>query len=304
MTTEPFIRAMNMPKNERSKIHHYIPQALQVPFTIEGENRKIWFAEKDVKTGIYGRPEQRNISSTFKERDLYTINYDGSPSDIIERKHYGPIDNDFSAVISQIIDVLNRGAIPRIDKDGEYYLTLVTMEMMKRTPSAIFDIDLDPALEEILENIDESDLNNKEVDKFISSLEDEKFKKKFIKESLAVGRIKPLPKVGEQLKNFSVRWAVSEGKHSFLLSSRYCYMIGNGGSGGLINQNVEIWMPITPKYCMVLVRDPYKRIPHICSVDTKKVRKFNNYSADRSSAIASHSQKLIECITEKKAIIR
>ena len=96
-----------------------------------------------------------------------------------------------------------------------------------------------------------------------------------------------------ELREFQVRWATSEGRHSFVLSSLIAYRIGNGGPNGVSNPNMEIWIPVSPKIAMVLVRDEEGRIPSRNSLDRDKVREVNEYAMRKSRQLASHSEALL-----------
>ncbi|MCO6361896.1 DUF4238 domain-containing protein [Paracoccus sp. 08] len=293
-----------MAKSRRSTRHHYIPKTVQRAFVIEGEKDRIWYSERCSRTGLFMAPEIRNIDSTFQEKNLYTVNYDSTPSDVIERAFYGPLDNHLGLIIPQIISALDDGALPVFSDESERSMRLVVVEMMKRTPNAFEGLELDSVVQRVLNEPPAQDFPEDVLQAFRRDLENPAYIEKFKREVFARGRIRPLKNVNKTLEEFSVRWGICKGKHSFVLSSRYCYMIGNGGPSGLANENVELWMPISPKYCMVLVRDAFGRVPKLCEVDSAMVRKFNLHSLRNSHAIASHSQKLIESIIGKSAVIR
>lgn len=291
-----------MSKNSRSKRHHYIPKAIQRAFVISETKERIWYADRDDKTGLYGSPEIRNIESTFMEKNLYTVNYDSTPSDVVEKKFYQPLDNHLGIVLPRIIAALDGGVEPIFSREAERSMRLVVIEMMKRTPTVFQGLEIDEMLQRALNKPPSREFPDHVLQAFKDKLKEPKYVEKFKKEVFARGRIRPLENVNNTLEEFSIRWAVSRGNASFILSGRYCYMIGNGGPSGLANMLAEVWMPICPKYCMVLVRDPYKRVPILCDVDSEKVRKFNLHSAKNSDAIASHSEKLIESIVGKKSV--
>ncbi|MBL3587581.1 DUF4238 domain-containing protein [Rhodovulum sulfidophilum] len=57
-------------KNQRSKDHHYIPQALQRAFA--SGKQQLWYAKK-TRSDEYDNPRIRNIRTIFQRRNYYTI---------------------------------------------------------------------------------------------------------------------------------------------------------------------------------------------------------------------------------------
>jgi len=105
------------------------------------------------------------------------------------------------------------------------------------------------------------------------------------------------------MADFVPRWAVIEGKNSFILSSLIAYRIGNGGHNGLANPNMEIWMPIAPKYAIVMLQDPEGKITHRVSEPRVHVRKVNEFAVRNSSYVASHSHKLLRSLVRHGGIL-
>ena len=111
--------------------------------------------------------------------------------------------------------------------------------------------------------------------------------------------LKNSTRINEALSEFVPRWAVSETKHSYILASRMVYRIGNGESNGLINPNMEMWMPITPKIALVLLRDPENKIPHRVVDTPVHIRRVNEYAVKNSFEVASHSEALLKSLVRR-----
>ncbi len=287
--------------SKRSKNHHYVPKVLQRQFLAEGE--QVWYSERG-EDGRYCAPYLKDIEKTFFIRNYYTVSYGSELSDIVERVFYGRIDNYLGQVLPKITNCLNEGIVPTFENEPLNALRRVVIEMAKRTPDFTEKYDEEvTGLEVVSATLaalpdDPDDEGRQEM---LAALKDPA-KLKAIGRTVRVrATIDPSDKINSVLKKFSVRWSVSSTRHSYILSSRMAYQIGNGGSNGLSNPNSEVWMPVSPKAALVLVRDPNNSIP-LKSVDyPDHIRQFNEFAARNSNQIASHSRVLIESITGKKA---
>lgn len=293
-----------MSGDTRIKNHHFLPKSLQKHFTINNNEQNIWYADKSISTGQFKRPELRNIESVFRIKDLYTISKSGKLSDIVERTHYGPIDDALGKILPEIKSVLNKGGVPKFSDSSLTALRRIVIEMFKRTPEFGFDEEPDKVgsrvITEILDENIES-LTEQEIVFLKSELNNNKRVKALGREIITRAKINKMNLVDGVLDRYSIRWVETDPKHSFILSSLCCYRIGNGGSNGLGNINAEVWMPISPRYCMVMVQDPYGKVPLRLPIDTRKIREVNEFAARHSNSIASHSQELIESLTGQKA---
>ncbi|MFT5785321.1 MAG: hypothetical protein ACI9KK_000667 [Ascidiaceihabitans sp.] len=289
---------------KRSKKHHYVSRAMQRPFCHSRE--KIWYSTRN-EAGIFGDPEDRNIESTFKAKDYYTVNDGDNLSDIVERDYFGPLDDLWGDFRQQVLDVLSRGKIPNFSKESADILKNTVISFARRSPDFMNYDDYETGMEIINNTIlalEESD------DKFdeIPALQ-----KQILLQSevIKVGRdvrvraqIDHSEKVEEAMQDFKIRWAKTDGKHSFILSSRMVYRIGNGGHNGISNPNAEIWMPIAPSYCLILLRDPQKEVQEINEIDVTFLRKINNYIVRESNQVGSHSEKLLRSLTNRRSAVR
>ncbi len=283
----------------RIKKHHFVPKVLQKPFRSEGDH--IWYACRG-ENGRFGDVEDRNIESTFRLRDLYTVlDNDDTLSDEVERSFYGHIDNYLGKIIPDLLAAFERNEVPTFSDKALESLQRVTYEMIKRTPDftrSYDDLEIGREfIEDVLKAL-EAQPDAELQRKFTQVLSDEASLRKQGRSIRVKGMIRKSEKVSEAMKDLVVRWAVIEGKQSFVLSSLVAYRIGNGGPNGLSNPSVEIWMPIAPKYAVVLVRDPNNKIPLRVTEDRDHVRRVNEYAIRNSAFVASHSDRLLKSLVK------
>ena len=284
--------------NKRAINHHIVPEVFQKQFTVDGDPARIWRAKK-CERGIYLAPEKKRIRKTFVIRDYYTILERDQRSDRIEREFYGEIDNFLGCLLPNVIRILKDGDVPSFSSGCLNSLRQVVLHMAKRTP--------DTSLE-----ADDIDVGKEVVASYLEALPSKVplTKRKSLEAKLAdptrlrdegrtirvLATLKSGDEVDRILSECVPRWSISQTKHSYILSSKMVYRIGNGGSNGLINPMTEIWMPITPKFCLVLLRDPMNRIPNIVVDTPEHIRKVNEYAAKCSHEIASHSEQLLKSL--------
>ena len=286
---------------KRRKKHHFVPKVLQKAF--EAEERRIWYAERG-SDGIFTSPEVRNTDSTFKVRDLYTIvDVHGEPSDAVERLFYGEIDDYLGKMIPHALDMFSRREAPEFSGDSLDILKRVVFQLIKRTPD--FSIGADEVevgkryFADVIRRLEKS--GNKELLERIHKLSrNDSAVKKFGRSIRVQGMIQEVDSVNHMLKEFVARWAVIHGKASFILSSQIAYRIGNGGSNGIKNPKMEIWLPISPKHALVLLRDPNNQVPLVVNEIDAHVRLVNEYAVENSSSIASHSERLLLSLLGRK----
>lgn len=288
----------------RSKKHHFVPKVLQRAFQSSEEH--IWYAMRQ-SDGRFGEPEDRNIESTFRLKDLYTVlDGDGALSDEVERLFYGGIDNYLGQLIPFLLGALSRKEAPEFTGEALESLQRVAYELIKRTPEFTKNYDDRQIgfdfVQDMLSILERQSKNEKKL-YFEECLSDES-KLRSIGRSIRVrGMIRKSEKVTNALQEFTVRWAVIHGKSSFILSSLIAYRIGNGGSNGISNPDMEIWIPISPKHAIVLIRDPLNKIPLVVDEPANHVRQVNEFAVRNSAYVASHSRKLLASLVRVGGVI-
>ena len=288
----------NMPS--RSRNHHYVPQVLQRQFL--AKNQCIWFSERG-DDGKYCAPYLKNIAKAFFRKDHYTIDINDKPSDIVETDFYGSIDNYLGQLLPQITRYLNSGIPPLFESGALTGLRQTVIAMAKRTPEFTDKFDDQTIGLEFADTLLTALPEHSGIERthILKTLSDKNSLKKTGRTIRVRATIAPSDKVDTVLEEFSARFVISSSRHSYIISSLLAYIIGNGGPNGLSNPKAEIWMPISPKHVLVLIRDPDNRIPIISEDTTDHIRQVNEFSAHNSKQIASHSQQLLESITGKKA---
>jgi hypothetical protein len=291
-----------MPK--RSRHHHYVPKALQRCFS---ENKKnLWYSFIG-EDGIYSDPELRNIDSTFKVFDFYTVlDEHDRPSDKIEKDFYSAIDDYLGALLSEVHNTFSKGNVPIFEGEELTSLHHLMLNLASRTPYSadgrtFDDIEIGRSfVARLIEVYQERTPAHPELVRFKKILSNERELNLHGKNIRVRGQALPKNDAIDALKDFVVKWAISEGRPSFVLQSAIIYRIGNGGSNGLSSPQCEWWMPISPKRAIILVRDPSNRLPLVYKISRDHMREINESSVDDRKDIASQSRDLLLSLTGQR----
>lgn len=287
---------------QRSKFHHYVPQVLQRKFA--AKEGWIWFAERGAD-GRYGPPHLKKIKKAFGRKNYNTVGTGDGLSDWVEKQHYGEIDGYLGELLPEVQTAFDCGQVPAFEGRALEALQRVVVEMQKRTPAFLpkrDDVEVGKQL--IRETL--SALDAKGWTAAVAATRTDLESPDRLRELGRNIRVRATMEHSERITNamadFRPHWVRSNSSHSFILSSRMVYMAGNGGVAGLSNPNVEIWMPLFPKLSLVLIGRRHSRIPPEVVAPRDHIRRMNQYAASVSHEIASHSRKLLESITGKKAV--
>ena len=284
---------------KRAKRHHIVPQILQKQFGIRGDEQRVWRSKRDEDSERFQALERKLIKNTFVINDYYTVLENDQRSDVIERKFYGPIDDYLGNLLPQVLQILEAGDIPDFSSEALESIRQVVMHMAKRTP-------------DFLEEHNDIEMGRelvKDTLKYGSGEIPVSYRKELEADLINTARLKDIgrdirvkatlensTRINDVLSEFVPRWVISQTKHSYILASRMVYRIGNGASNGLINPNMEIWMPISPKIALVLLRDPDNNIPHVFIDTPARIRRVNEYAVKNSFEVASHSEALLKSL--------
>ena len=290
--------------NKRSRNHHYVPKALQRYFS---ENQKnIWYSEID-ESGDYSSPEYRNINSTFKEFDFYTVlDGEGRPTDKVEKEFYSVIDDYLGALLQEINSLFNSGFTPIFKGEQLSSLHHLVLNLASRTPylaggGKFNDVEIGRTYAiDVIEALERKAMDHLEISRFQSMLNDQRSLDIRGKNIRVRGQARLKNGAIAALSDFVVRWAVSSGKHTFILQGSVIHRIGNGVSNGLSSPSCEWWMPISPKRALILLRDPENRVPLVYRISRDHMRKINESAALNRRNLASPSRKLLESLTQRK----
>lgn len=261
---------------------------------------KIWRAKRS-DDGRFRQVELKPIKKSFVIRDYNTILVDDRRSDLIERDYYGPIDDFLGAIIPEVVDILDQKAVPIPPKTTLTGLAKATLYLARRTPDFNKDhCDLALGRKFITSVIDEllGDHNNAEIKKLKAELDDEALLTARGRHIRVRGTIHISDELLKAMNEFDLKFVVCPANHSFVLSSKMALFLGNGGPNGLRNPMSEIWVPISPKYALVFLKDPNGKLQRINHIDRQMVRKINEYAVSQSFEVASHSEKLLRSLTK------
>ncbi|MBU2982697.1 DUF4238 domain-containing protein [Lentibacter algarum] len=278
-----------------------MPQTVQRRFGFGDSRQNVWYCEKDAE-GKFGAIERRNIASTFQIRDFYTVVESDALSDKVEKEFYGSLDDYWGKFLSEIEGIFSSGRVAEVVGEPLAVLRDAVFHFIKRTPEFVSDFADDLSIGRELINIvvdamRTEGVQSNEIDGYEAKYS-APHKVKALGRSIRVkSALASSDRVSAALEGFSVRWAVVSSKHSLVLSSLYVYRIGNGGSNGLDNPSFEIWVPISPKRVLILLRDEVGRIPLTSEIDREKVREINLYASRQAQALASHSKELLQSLT-------
>ena len=204
-------------------------------------------------------------------------------------------------MLPSIFSAFEEGATPTFEGEALISLRKVVLELIKRTPhfSKQYD-DVSIGREIVTKEIAHYELHDPENPMLKRARADLQNQEVLLK----LGRTVRVKSITQEMRNansileeFDARWAITDEKCSFVLSELIAYRIGNGEPNGLKFPNAEIWMPISPKIALVLVRDPHRRIPLRSIENPKHVREINEYAIANSNRIASHSERLLLSLT-------
>lgn len=284
---------------KRAKKHHIVPQILQKQFGIREDEQRIWRTKRDEGSKRFQSLERKLIKKTFVINDYYTVLKNDQRSDLIERSFYGPIDDYLGRLLPQVIQILEVGDIPDFSLEALDSIRQIVMHMAKRTPDFLDDhndIEMGRKLVEDTLKYDLGEIPAPYRNQLEADLMDTARLKDKGRDIRVTATLKNSTRINKALSEFVPRWAISETKHSYILASRMVYRIGNGGSNGLKNPNMEMWMPITPKIALVLLRDPEHKIPHKVIDTPAHIRRVNEYVVKNSFEVASHSEALLKSL--------
>lgn len=287
---------------KRAKRHHIVPQILQKQFGIRGDEQRVWRTKRDEDSERFQALERKLIKNTFVINDYYTVLENDQRSDVIERKFYGPIDNYLGNLLPQVLRILEARNIPDFSSEALESIRQVVMHMAKRTPDFLAyhdDIEMGRKLVEDTLKYDLGEIPDSYRKQLEADLMDTARLKDRGRDIRVTATLENSTRINEALSEFVPRWAISQTKHSYILASRMVYRIGNGASNGLINPNMEMWMPISPKIALVLLRDPDHKIPHLMIDTPTHIRRVNEYAVKNSFEVASHSEALLKSLLRR-----
>lgn len=278
--------------NRRSKKHHHVPETLQKRFL--NSIGHIWYAERKSLRDPFTAPDDRNPTSCFRSRNFYTVleGVDGK-SDKVERDFYGPVDNHLGRLLDEIDTALAQNKLPVFKNDRLTSLDNLMIALFKRS------FDTATIAGELDAGIEVRDKIHQRINQEISVSEAPVIKAK-VPDAKDLGRhvrvmaqIAESPKLRHALRDYEVSFVIPEGRGSFVLGSKMIYRTGNGGSETLGSENVELWFPISSKYC--LVRHHRNLRPAAMHIwPDYRVHQINSSIVSQSLGVAASSKFLLD----------
>lgn len=276
-----------------------MPKSLLKHFT--DESGKLWYATRPSTKDSFGPVVQRTPEGSFWRRNFFTtLDEANRPSDSVERNFYGAVDNHIGKLIPEVKEILASGRFPIFSNSALDAFRHLIIALYKRSIDTVADFDEKDVGSEVIESISRDATSQLGISRseLISQLN--------LPNPVAIGRD---VRVGAQilypgdlidaLEGSNVSVIEAEGRSSFIIGSRMVYRIANGTTDKIGSVNVEIWLPITPKFSLVLHKIP--RYPRAVIVWPKsKVREVNDYICRSCLEVASHSELLIRSLLNQR----
>lgn len=278
----------------RSKRHHYIPQSFQNRFC--RPDGKLWYAQRvdAQKFSLY----ERTPFGCFWSSNLNTTMVDGKPSDELEREFWGNVDNTMADFVRWVDDSFSMSIPPKLLGQDLRYFGLFFALIARRSPDATELPNADEVGEQYQTQIKKmmQEMGHEAKPKY----DDKNWLRQIGRDILARAKAEYPTLVVEALGNYSVRWAIPEKRASFILGSKNVYRAYNGGSGHLEDPRTELFWPLSPKLALVMLQIPDRSFPMVVPARTEMVREWNLSICAGSSAIGSHSEKLMRSLLGSK----
>lgn len=272
----------------RSKRHHYISQSFQDRFC--RTDGRIWYAERndDGEFSLFDRTPY----GCFWKPNLNTTMVDDRPSDELETGFWGDVDDQVAKFLQLVDRSFEDGRPPVLEGESLVRLKELITSVARRAPDATDLPDADELGEQFRSNI--SYLSREAGFRYDPKYDDRTWLRQTGRSILASAKAEYPKMVLEALQEYSVRWAVLEGKSSFILGSKSVYRAhGDRGSGHLADPKTELYWPIAPKLALVLLRPPSRDFPLVLRGSTQMVREWNMSICRESACVASHSKSLL-----------
>lgn len=253
--------------------------------------------------GRFGRPEHRSPKGSFWKLRYNTIVLDGAPTDIVETKYYGALDNFIGRVFPELICILDNGKVPKMDRKLSDNLKKAVFQMLLRSPDFIELKDHaigEDFLDGLIEEYETAGEHLAELSEAKTERADPAKLRLYGRTIRTKGMFRMPMEALEVTLARTIRWVTAPQRCSYILSSRMVPRIGNGGPNGTLNPNSELWMPISPNHCLVLLNDKSSQIPLRVTDSRDHVRDTNEFLCRNSEAVGSHSLKLINSLTNQK----
>ena len=259
---------------------------------------KLYYSKRDDE-GKFGPVEPRNPVKIFSKRNHNTRYDNGQPTDIVERKIFGSIDDQLCKLVDEIRPLVQRRESFDISKNTDFTLRIIFIEMMRRVPEAQKDFpqnyyaQLEITAEKLAKQYPEKEreIRNAVEKKYDDPLE--------LKNVELETRTKYPERILLGMEGMTFRFALLPEKAMFILSSNMIQRLSNGGTGSLDDPRTELWFPIDPKIAIVVGRfGPH--VPQFFEFNRSFAKEYNDLAVRRSYEIASPNQKLLTALARRR----
>ena len=279
---------------KRSRRHHYVAESFQKRFCSNAN--KLGYAERNTAGKIV--LEERTPKGCFWEANLNTTLENDTPSDKLEKGFWWALDQDVSELLAEIDQIFASGKIPTIEGEALDQFKLMFATIARRSPDASAlpsPVDIGLKYQQKLKSYFQAHGIHGQP-----KHEDPVWLRQNGRSILAKAKASSPKMVIGALREYVVRWAVPEGKSSFILGSKSVYRAhGGGGSGHLDDPKTQLYWPISPKLALVLLRAPSTQFPMVSSLPTHQVRAWNQNICKTSYSCGSHSQALLRSLLNR-----
>ena len=291
------IEALVMAK--ASANHHTVPQGILRNFCYS-KDKFYYYSKERPSEGVCSR----DIEKKFFRRHYYSIKTSaGVRSDIFEQEFLQKIDSQFAAFIQELIRNLDLGAFPKWNPDTGDFARQFIYYYQKRSPD--FYDTLDPegtvnhVISEAYRNPNLSMVPGRD-DFFQRFEEDAQYRSDLTEFARVNAQSRESPIVMAKLCNMSLVVAKAEPRSQFIVGSHPVVRLGAGLSRELGDGVVELWTPISPRYCLGVFGASRDEEHLVIELDQRRVKRLNNAVYRQSRQVGSASERLLKSIVFTK----
>jgi Protein of unknown function (DUF4238) len=279
--------------------HHTVPQGILKNFC--HSNDKFYYYSKS-------RPSEgvcsRDVEKKFFRRHYYSIKTSaGVRSDEFEREFLQKLDSQFAAFIRELIQILDSGAAPQWNNETGDFARQFIYYYQKRSPDfyetlnpeatvsqVVSEASVDPALAEIPGR-----------DAFFERFKtDTQYRTDLAEFARVKAQARESPVVMARLCNMSLAIAKAAPRSQFIVGSHPVVRLGAGSDRELGDGVVELWTPISPRYCIGVFGASRDDEHLVIELEQRKVKRLNNAIYRQSRQVGSASERLLKSIVFTK----
>lgn len=269
----------------RPKRHHFIPQMMLRHFA--DADGRLWYWQRSLAEGDVRKASTKDL---FVQKELYTFVTSDGTKDVALETFFSNLEGAGASFITQLADIVRNGAIPKLDENAWQLWGQFFYYHLKRTPGAIaFFADQMNLETKIVETVKKIQAIRAET----GGDPDEPGLEGTVRQN-AIVRAQHAPPSTEVLKAFAtlglaVYW-ITDPTKSFIVAdapgATAKFRMPNGAWS-----RPTLFLPLTWDIAVGQLQGGRK--VEIIPVDRDQVRRMNEASTARSTAIAGRSEALI-----------